>query len=110
MAVPYQELPLIPRILELIQVKSHQIIEKVAFNLSTKDVDLGAENIQSVAITPSWARTGRDRPRPLTGSFQDQLPSSSGGKKRLVTHRYSEGRACRLTCHFRRPWYRRRTQ
>lgn len=38
MAISNQELPFVVRILELIEVKCSQVVEKEAFDLSTEDV------------------------------------------------------------------------
>lgn len=39
-AVPDERFPLIDRILQIIQIEGHQVIEKESFNLATEDIDL----------------------------------------------------------------------
>lgn len=45
MAVPNEEFPLTGRILKLVQIKSNQIIKEVAFDLSSKYVELRAQYV-----------------------------------------------------------------
>lgn len=68
MAVSNEELPLVCRVLELIEVKSDEIVEKVALHLATKHVESGAEYVQRVTISPSGPSARGDRARPLPGS------------------------------------------
>lgn len=67
MAIVNQKLPFIRRILKLIEIKGDKIVEKVTFDLTTKNVELGAQNINGVTITSCWTRVGRNCPRPLSG-------------------------------------------
>jgi hypothetical protein len=45
-AVGYQELPLVLRHLQLVEVESREIVHEVALDLSTEDVDFGPEDVQ----------------------------------------------------------------
>lgn len=49
----YQDFPAICALLEGVEVKGYEVVEKVALYLATEDVDLAAENIEGVAI-PAW--------------------------------------------------------
>ena len=52
-----QNLPSIGRLLKGVQIECDQVVEEEPFDLSTKDVDLTAEDVQSVTITPWWSWT-----------------------------------------------------
>lgn len=59
MTIPNEKFPFIGRILKLVQVKSNQIIEEVAFDLSPEHIELGAQYIQCMAVASSGPRRGR---------------------------------------------------
>lgn len=46
-----QELPLIRRVLQGIQIESYQVIEKVSFDLASEDVDFRTQDIERMAIS-----------------------------------------------------------
>lgn len=56
--VLYQNLPPVAGLLQSIEIESNEIIEEVAFHLTTKDVNLAPENVESMAIASrrSWSR------------------------------------------------------
>lgn len=60
-----QDFPSVTGLLESVQVKCDQIIEKVAFNLTTEDVELAPKNIESMSVSTGRPRTGRKGARPL---------------------------------------------
>lgn len=70
MAVSNEELPLVRRVLKLIEVKSNQIVEEVALDLAAKYINPGSNYVQTVAISPGRSRARRDCARPLTGSCE----------------------------------------
>lgn len=70
MAISNEKFPFVCGILELVEVKCSQIVEKKAFDLATEYVKLGAENIQGMAISPGWSCPRRYRTRPLSGSYK----------------------------------------
>lgn len=55
-----QELPSVVRVLQRIQVKGDQIVEKVAFDLASKNVEFRPKNVQRVAVASRGPRAGRD--------------------------------------------------
>lgn len=68
MAISNEKFPFVCGVLELVEVKCSQIVEKKAFDLATEYVELGAQNIQGMAVSPGWPCTGGYRTRPLSGS------------------------------------------
>ena len=52
-----QDFPPVRRLLKRVEVESYQIVEKVALDLSTKDVDLAAEDVECMAVSPWRPRT-----------------------------------------------------
>lgn len=71
MSVANEELPLVRRVLKLIEVESHEIVEKVALNLTTKYIEFGPKNVQRVTISSHRSRTRRDGARPLPRSCKN---------------------------------------
>ena len=45
MTIPDEKLPLIGRILQLVQVKSNQIVKEEALDLTSEYIKLGAEDV-----------------------------------------------------------------
>lgn len=46
-----EEFPFVRRILELIEIKSSQVVEEVPFDLATKYVEPRSQDVQGMAIT-----------------------------------------------------------
>lgn len=46
-----QEFPLRPRILKIKKIESDQVIEEKAFNLSSKDINLGPKYVQRMTVS-----------------------------------------------------------
>lgn len=44
--------PPIACLLQSVEVKGHEVIEEVAFDLSTEDIELASQDIQGVTIAP----------------------------------------------------------
>lgn len=60
-----QDLPPITCLLQRIQIERNEIVEKVAFDLASKDIKLATQDVQGMAIASWRARTRRKRAGPL---------------------------------------------
>lgn len=94
MAIPNKEFPLVPRVLKLVQVETNQVVEEIAFDLSTKNIKSRAKDVESVAVTPSRSRTWGYRSGPLTRSCNPDMLEYEHPKKSQV----NETIACIRTC------------
>lgn len=52
-----QYLPSVVSHLQLVEIERGKIVHEVAFDLATKDVDLGAENVERVAVATRGSGT-----------------------------------------------------
>ena len=48
----HEKFPLVGRILQRVQIKGEEVIEEVAFYLSTENVDFGAQDVEGMAVPP----------------------------------------------------------
>lgn len=76
-----QNLPSVTRLLQSVQIERNKVVEEVAFDLTTENVELASKNIQGVSVASRGARTCRQRARPLFGCC------------RIVSHSWMETRA-----------------
>lgn len=58
-------LPSVASLLKRIQVESHKVVEEVALDLTTKDVDLATKDVQSMSISSWWSWSCWQSSRPL---------------------------------------------
>jgi hypothetical protein len=54
-----EDLPAIIGHLQLVEIESGEVVHVVILNLTTKNEDLGANNIEGMTVSASWARTSR---------------------------------------------------
>lgn len=64
-----KHLPPVVGHLQLVQVEGGEIVHKVTLNLTTKNVDLGSEDVQGVAVATRRPSAGRQGSRPLSRSY-----------------------------------------
>lgn len=55
----YEDLPTVRGLLQCVQVECDEVVEKVAFYLSAKDVDFAAENVQGMSVAARRSRARR---------------------------------------------------
>lgn len=77
-----QYLPSIRRLLQCVQVKCDQIVEKVTLHLTTEDVDLAAKYVQSMSVAARRSWSSWECARPLLRCCCPSVPISSSTDER----------------------------
>lgn len=62
-----ENLPSVARLLQSIQIERNEVVEEVAFDLTTKDVEFATQDVQGVSVASGRTRACRQRAGPLFG-------------------------------------------
>ena len=73
LAVRDKHLPPVRRASQLVEIERNEVIEEMAVDLATKDVEFRAQDIQSVAVATCGPRGRRGTARPLFSRCSCQI-------------------------------------